>query len=135
MNRGVRRVGIAVFVLFVALVAQLTYLQVFASDRLKNDPRNVRAVVRDVRACRGDIITSDGVVAATSVEVDDEFGRQREYPLGALFAQTVGYQSFVYGNVGVEASYNDVLVGRDSASASRTSAACSRTRNAPAPCS
>lgn len=113
MNRSVRRVGLAVTVLFLVLVGQLTYLQVFAAERLADDPRNVRAMVRDYSRPRGEIVTSDGVVAARSVEVDDEFGRQREYPLGELFAHVVGYQSFVFGNVGVEAEYNDVLVGRD----------------------
>lgn len=115
MNRAIRRVGGAVIVLILVLVAQLTYLQIIDADNLENDPLNVRSALRDANRPRGEIRTADGVVLARSVPVDDgtEFKYQREYPEGALFSQVVGYQSFVIGNTGVEKSYNDLLVGRD----------------------
>lgn len=115
MNRAIRRVGGAVVVLVLVLVAQLTYLQIIDAENLKNDPRNVRADLRDFNRPRGDIVSADGVVLATSAPVDDgtDFEFQRSYPEGPLFSQIVGYQSFVVGNVGVEKSYNDELVGRD----------------------
>ena len=115
MNRAIRRVGGAVVVLILVLVAQLTYLQIIDADNLENDPLNVRSALRDANRPRGEIRTADGVVLARSVPVDDgtEFKFQREYPEGALFSQIVGYQSFVVGNTGVEKTYNDQLVGRD----------------------
>jgi peptidoglycan glycosyltransferase len=115
MNRAIGRVGVAVTVLVLVLVAQLTYLQIVDADNLENDPRNVRAALRDANRPRGPIVTADGVVLARSIEVDDgtEFKFQREYPEGGLFSQVVGYQSFVFGNTGVEKTYNDELVGRD----------------------
>lgn len=115
MNRAIRRVGTAVVVLVLVLVAQLTWLQVIDADRLADDPRNTRAALRDANRPRGPIVTADGVVLARSVPVDDgtDFKYQREYPEGALFSQVVGYQSFVVGNNGVEKTYNDALVGRD----------------------
>jgi peptidoglycan glycosyltransferase len=113
MNRSIRRVGVAVTVLILALVAQLTYLQVVEADRLERDPRNVRAQIRDFARPRGQILTSDGEVVAQSVKVDDEFEYQREYPLGSLFGHISGYQSFTLGNTGVEDVYNDILIGRD----------------------
>lgn len=113
MNRAIRRVGIAATVLLLALVAQLTYLQVVEADRLERDPRNIRAQIRDFSRARGQIVTADGQVVAQSVKVDDEFEYQREYPLGSLFGHISGYQSFTLGNTGVESVYNDVLIGRD----------------------
>lgn len=113
MNRAIRRVGFAVTVLILALVAQLTYLQVVEADRLERDPRNVRAQIRDFSRPRGQIVTADGQIVAQSVKVDDEFEYQREYPLGSLFGHVSGYQSFTLGNTGVENVYNDVLIGRD----------------------
>jgi len=116
VNRAIRRVGLACTILIVALVGQLTYLQVFHAEELADDPRNVRKAIRDFSRPRGDIITADGQVVARSVPDDedgDDFELQREYPQGDLFAQIVGYQSFVYGNTGVEQEYNDELVGRD----------------------
>ncbi len=114
MNRGIRRVGIALAVLILVLVGQLTYLQIVDADNLANDPRNVRAALRDANKPRGEIVSADGEVLARSVRSRDgtEFRYQREYPTGQLFSQVVGYQSFVYGNTGVERSYNDALVGR-----------------------
>ncbi len=113
MNHAIRRVGLAVTVLILALVAQLTYLQVVEADRLERDPRNVRAQIRDFSRARGQIVTADGQIVAQSVKVDDEFEYQREYPLGSLFGHISGYQSFTLGNTGVENVYNDILIGRD----------------------
>ncbi len=102
-------------VLILLCVAQLTYLQLIANNRLANDPRNTRAALRDINRPRGPIITADGVVLARSVPSADstEFKYQREYPEGGLFAEVVGYQSFVFGNTGVEKTYNNALVGRE----------------------
>ena len=115
MNRAIRRVGIAVTVLILVLIGQLTYFQVVDANRLANDPRNVRKSFDEYNRARGEILTADGVVLARSVPVDGngDFEYQREYPLGNLFSQVVGYQSFVVGNVGVEQSYNGVLTGRE----------------------
>jgi peptidoglycan glycosyltransferase len=113
VNRDIRRVGLGVLVLFLALVAQLTYLQVLHAKNLQNNPNNVRAFIRDVNRPRGPIISSDGVVLAQSVKSTGEVSQQRQYPTQGLFAHVVGYQSLVYGNVGVERTYNDALVGRD----------------------
>jgi peptidoglycan glycosyltransferase len=113
VNHAIRRVGIATVVLVLVLVGQLTYLQVFHADSLADDPRNVRAAIRDFSRARGEILTADGEVVARSVETDDELKFQREYPFGATFAQISGYQSFVFGNTGVEKTYNDDLVGRN----------------------
>ncbi|GIU86006.1 MAG: penicillin-binding protein A [Acidimicrobiia bacterium] len=118
MNRPIRRVGLTVLVLFVALVAQLTYLQVVRANDLRNHPGNVRVFLRDINRARGAILSSDGVVLAESVpsaDPDDEIRQQRVYPdeTAELFAHIVGYQSVNRGNSGVEATYNDQLVGRD----------------------
>jgi peptidoglycan glycosyltransferase len=58
-------------------------------------------------------VTSDDQVLARSVETGDELKFQRLYPQGALFSQIVGYQSAVFGNTGVEKTYNNELAGRD----------------------
>jgi penicillin-binding protein A len=116
VNRAIGRVGVAIIVLLLLLVAQLTYLQIVDADNLAKDPRNVRGALRDANRPRGDIVTADGVVVARSTRVDDgtEFKYQRSYPEGPLYAQVVGYQSFVLGNIGVERNYNDQLAGHDS---------------------
>ncbi|MDQ1511115.1 MAG: penicillin-binding protein [Actinomycetota bacterium] len=115
MNIGIRRVGAAMMILFLGLVAQLTYLQVVDSSHLQNDPRNVRKFLQVISRPRGEIVTSEGLVLAKSVPVNDEFKYQRVYTPGTakLFAQVVGFQSIQFGSVGVEAKYSSELAGRN----------------------
>jgi len=115
MNIGIRRVGAAMMILFLGLVAQLTYLQVVDSSHLQNDPRNVRKFLQFISRPRGEIVTSEGIVLAKSVPVHDEFKYQRVYTPGTakLFAHVVGFQSIQFGSVGVEATYSSELAGRN----------------------
>jgi peptidoglycan glycosyltransferase len=114
MNDGIRRVGIAVVVLFVGLVAQVTYLQVGRSSQLANAAANPRKLFADLRRDRGPIETADGTVVAFSAPTTDEYKHQRVYPkeTAALFANVVGYQSIQHGTVGVENTYSSQLDGR-----------------------
>ena len=113
MNRAIGRVATAVIILMLVLVAQLTYLQVIDADNLADDPRNSRTYLKDFTRPRGEIISADGKILARSIPSDDEYERQRVYPFGELFAQSVGYQSVVVGSTGVEKEYTAVLSGRD----------------------
>jgi peptidoglycan glycosyltransferase len=115
VNRPIRRVGYAVTILILVLVAQLTYLQVVDAHRLANDPRNSRHAESEYNHARGNIQTADGTIVATSLPTKGDFKYLRSYPQGELFAQVSGYQSFVdlVGKSGVEESYNDVLAGHD----------------------
>jgi penicillin-binding protein A len=115
VNRPIRRVGYAVTVLILLLVAQLTYLQVVDASRLANDKRNVRGALKEYNRARGEILTADGTIVAQSTPTTGDFKFLRTYPQQDLYAHTVGYQSFVdlVGSTGVENSYNDVLTGQD----------------------
>jgi peptidoglycan glycosyltransferase len=115
MSIGIRRVGTAMMVLFLGLVAQLTYLQIVHSSTLANSPGNARKFLRDISRPRGEIVTSEGIVLAKSVPVDDELKYQRVYntSLKQLFAHVVGFQSIQFGSVGVEAKYSSELAGRN----------------------
>lgn len=114
MNRQLRQLAVVLMALFVLLFAQLNVLQVARADRYDEDPRNTVELARDVARNRGRILTADGQVAAQSVPSDDRFEYQRQYPLGDLFAHSVGSFSPFYGATGVENRYNDVLVGETS---------------------
>lgn len=117
MNDTIRRVGIAMLALFLAIAAQLSYLQLVRADELESDPGNVRVFIKDLNRPRGAILSADGVLLAESVPSEDDgddFDLQRRYPpeTATLFAHVVGYQSVNFGNTGVEAAYNGDLVGR-----------------------
>ena len=87
MNRQIRRLGVALVLLFLALFVNLNYLQVVRADSLAHDPRNGRIALKQFNVTRGDIQTADGVVLAKSVASDDQFKFLRQYPEGPLFAQ------------------------------------------------
>ncbi|MDQ1375039.1 MAG: penicillin-binding protein [Actinomycetota bacterium] len=112
MKRQVQRLGFALMALFVALFAQLNYVQVVRANKLNRDPRNTRVATRDFARPRGFVQTSDGAVVARSVPANDAFKRRREYPEADLFAHITGYFSFTYGTEGVERTYNSELAGR-----------------------
>jgi peptidoglycan glycosyltransferase len=112
MTKQIRNLGVFLVCCYTALFLQVNRLTVFQAEELQNDPRNNRAVVRDFSRPRGTIETVDGVVVAQSVESNDRFKLQRQYPTKALFAHVTGFFAFQLGSAGVERTYNDELAGR-----------------------
>ena len=114
MNRSIRRLGIAIVVLYLALFVKLNWIQVVQKDELDANPLNSAQVRRDFNRPRGSISTADGAVLAQSVanpDASSEFDRVRTYPEGDLFGQATGFFSFRYGSTGLEKQYNDLLSG------------------------
>jgi peptidoglycan glycosyltransferase len=112
MNVGIRRVAYGVVVLMIALVAQLTWLQVVDAKKLADNGNNPRKIFEQFNSPRGKIISADQQVLARSINTKDEYGKQRVYPLGELTSQIVGYQSITVGSTGLEATYSDLLLGK-----------------------
>ena len=114
MNRRIRRLGIGLVVLFGLLFAQVSYLQVFASDRIAENPANAtRQIIAEYKVDRGQIITADGTVIALSEPTTgrDALRYVRRYPQGPLFAGVTGYYSRVFGRTELEQSMNSYLAG------------------------
>jgi peptidoglycan glycosyltransferase len=112
VNRQIRRFAIVLMVLYSALFIQLNIVQLFGAQRYKDDVNNTRALFDDFDEPRGDIVSADGALLATSVPIDDlRFERQRTYPSGDLFGQVTGFFSFNFGADGVEREYDDLLSG------------------------
>ena len=116
MTRSIRRLGVALIVLYAALFVQLNVVQVLRAEEYNDNPANTREIVRDFSRPRGSIISADGTVLARSIEIGGRYERQREYPTGDLFGPITGWFSFNAGADGVEKEYNDELAGRTAAS-------------------
>ena len=112
MNRRIRNIGIVVMAAYLVLFVKLNQVQVLQASALNDRPDNTRALQRDFNRPRGDIVTADGTVVATSDPRRASLRYQRRYPEGDLWAHVTGYFSFTLGSTGVERTYNDELSGR-----------------------
>jgi peptidoglycan glycosyltransferase len=114
VDRQIRKVGVAFVALFGLLFAQLSYVQLFAADRIRNDPANAkRQIIAEYRVQRGPILASDGRWLAESrpSRGKSEYLYERRYRQGPLFAPLTGYYSVQYGRSGLEQAMNDYLSG------------------------
>ena len=115
MNGPLRRVVVALFVVFMVLILDVTYWQVIAADRLRDDPRNSRVLLTRTGRERGLIISADDEVLAQSLGDPADTRRYlRQYPYGDLYAHSVGFSSLLFGDTGIEAEFAEQLSsGRD----------------------
>ncbi len=112
MNRPIRVMAIACLVLFVALMANINYVQYVDADDLNARPGNARVLHDEFSRDRGPIIV-DGHQVAESVPVDDEFDFQRTYHQVNLYANLTGFYSYINGSSDLESSQNGILSGSD----------------------
>src|ERR1700754_4360330 len=101
MNTPVRRIAVAVMVMVLLLLANLTYVQVIKASDYRDDPRNQRVLLAEYARKRGQI-SAGGQVLASSVETNDRLRFQRKYANGPVFAPVTGYYSVVYASSGIE---------------------------------
>ncbi len=113
MERQIRRLGAGMLVLFVVLLVEINYLQVFAADRLANNPANANRLLKAEYAVhRGSILANDGrTVLASSRRSFGDLKFQRRYPQGPRYAHSTGFYSFVFGRAELEQSFNSYLAG------------------------
>jgi peptidoglycan glycosyltransferase len=109
MDRPAGRLLLFFALLFVALIVQLTYVQVYAAPDLREHPRNTRAIEEEMRVERGLIFSADGQQLAENRQEGEYF--LRNYPQANLVSPWIGYNSIRYGRAGVERVYNDLLAG------------------------
>jgi len=113
VNGRITRLYRGLAIAFVALIAMLTYWQVWAAPSLDARQDNPRLVYRELAIKRGRILSADGVTLATNTQRHAN-GRAiyfRRYPRGGETAAIVGYSSVTASRAGVERSRNDYLTG------------------------
>ena len=73
MNRPIKRIALAVLVMFVILLINVNYLQGVQANSLSTRPLNDRAEYNQNQVQRGNIVTADGVTVATYEASSDSF--------------------------------------------------------------
>lgn len=89
------------------MIGYFVYFQTVESSNVITSPYNKRQDMFADRVVRGDILTGDGTVIATTKRSEDG-SEQRVYPYDRLFAHAVGYA--VRGKTGVELLANYQLL-------------------------
>lgn len=112
MNPPVRRVAVAMLVLFGLLIANVNYVQVFEGTELRTDPGNTRVLLDEYERQRGSLVVG-GRAIADSVPTDDKLKYLRRYPEALRYAHVTGFYSLIYGSTGMEQAENDFLAGSD----------------------
>lgn len=102
-NRPIVVITYLMVTVFVGMIAYVIYFMQFKAETVIANSRNVRQDSFAKTVERGDIITSDGVVIATS-ETDEAGNTNRSYPYSNMFSHLVGYDE--YGKAGLELAGN-----------------------------
>ncbi|SHF36269.1 peptidoglycan glycosyltransferase [Caldanaerobius fijiensis DSM 17918] len=109
-NKNIKVVFGILSIMFLSLIAYLSYFEVSYAPRLLSNPYNTRALIEERKVKKGSIFDRNGKVLAYSVKGNDDYWNV-VYPDGRIFSPVVGYRSLRYGNMGLEAYYNRVLLG------------------------
>ncbi len=113
MIRQINRVTAVLILLVLALMVNISYLQFFNADTLRNQPGNQRVLLSEYSRQRGAILIGSEPIA-NSIQTDDELKYLREYSAGQTYSAITGFYSLVYGATGIEHKENDILAGNDS---------------------
>jgi peptidoglycan glycosyltransferase len=113
VSKQIRLLGGALTVLLLAMLANLTYIQVFQADELRAKPGNQRAVLEEYSIERGPIVVGSAAVAQSVKTTSGELQYQREYTAGPRYVPATGFYSRLYGSTGLEKAAQDILSGND----------------------
>ncbi|MGH3243835.1 MAG: penicillin-binding transpeptidase domain-containing protein [Spirillospora sp.] len=109
VDRAVGRTWILTLVMVVALMANITYLQGFEAQNLRDEPLNARQFEDRFKIDRGPIVADGERLAWSERTGDDRY--QRRYKDGSVFAPITGYFS-VFSQTGLEDAENHFLDAR-----------------------
>ena len=111
MNQPIARLFAIVLLLFAALVAFTSRWSVFDAQALRDNPKNRRALIEELRVKRGTIRAADGTLLARSEPAGAGTYRRRYTEAASLLPQVIGFSDIDLGRAGIERSRNDELSG------------------------
>jgi peptidoglycan glycosyltransferase len=111
VNKPIRTMSIFCMLLFLALLANSTYVMYLQSGDLADDPNNRRIVEARFSRERGAILVGKNTIAE-SKKSDDRYLYQRVYANPFKYAHLTGVFNF-FGQTGLERTQNDFLSGDD----------------------
>lgn len=106
-NRETNIISFVFVGLFMVMIIYVCMFNIKDASKVVNNPYNKRIDNQSSKVVRGDILSADGKVLATT-ESDDEGNETRVYPYGDIYCHSVGFCSNV--KTGVESSENYYLL-------------------------
>jgi peptidoglycan glycosyltransferase len=113
MSRPIRRIAFVFGILLVALLVNVTIIQVVLAGDYRDRPGNQRVLLEEYDRERGPILVGANP-AARSKETGDTLRFLRVYSNGPLYAPVTGFYSLIYGATGLERTENRILTGQSS---------------------
>lgn len=114
-NKRLLVVLVGLIIMFLGLIFYLSYFTIFEAKQVVNHPANRRDAIKVAGIKRGTIKDRNGEVLAETQ--GEKFKYTRMYPFPRAYSHIVGYSSVTRGRSGLEASYNDQLLGTNSSKA------------------
>lgn len=111
MAKPIRLIALLLGVLLIALLVNVTVIQVVLAGDYRDRPGNQRVLLEEYDRERGPILVGADPVAR-SVETGNALRYLRKYSEGPLYAPVTGFYSLVYGATGLERQENRVLTGK-----------------------
>jgi peptidoglycan glycosyltransferase len=111
MNAPITRLFVLVLVLFAALVVFTTRWSVLDAEALRDNPKNRRALIEELRVKRGTIRAADGTLLARSEPAGAGTYRRVYTEASRELPQVIGFSDVDLGRAGIERSRNDELSG------------------------
>ncbi|MFI9721648.1 peptidoglycan D,D-transpeptidase FtsI family protein [Streptomyces sp. NPDC052396] len=112
MNKPVRHIAIFAGILALALLAQVTWLQLVQAGELAEHKKNRRVDIRAYAQPRGNIIVG-GKAVTGSRETEGDLKYQRTYTDGPVYTPVTGFSSQSLGASQLEYVYDKFLSGDD----------------------
>ncbi|WP_067481719.1 penicillin-binding transpeptidase domain-containing protein [Actinomadura hibisca] len=110
MDKSLRRTWVVTLVMVLALMANVTYVQGFRAQALRDDPLNARQYADRMTLARGPIVAGGERLAWSEPAAGKRY--QRRYRQSEIFAPVTGYFS-LFSQSGLESAENHILDGTD----------------------
>ena len=107
-SNSIKQVMIVFLFCFVALISYIAYFQTFSAPGIAEQPGNKRIYAVSNEVLRGTIYDRNGNALTTSERID-ALSQKRTYTKGDLYVHALGYNSSIYGAVGLEANFKIIF--------------------------
>lgn len=107
-NKRIIIILVGFCLMFISLIAYISYFQVFRAQAVKNNSYNKRLWISEESTLRGSFLDRNGKVIVYSEKRGN--GYERIYPYSNLYSHVVGYSYREYGKAGLELVYNNALL-------------------------